>query len=66
MINIGIYLITAIAWLSLRNFYTGLLGNMFGLDEETISRTVFTYLGHYKLLMTFFNFTPWIVTLIID
>ena len=64
-VNVGIYLFIVLAWISLRGFYTRILKKMFGLDEETIRNSVFTYLGNYKLLITIFNFVPWIAILII-
>ena len=65
VVNVGIYLFIVLAWISLRGFYTRILKKLFGLDEETIRNSVFTYLGNYKLLITIFNFVPWIAILII-
>ena len=65
VVNIGIYMLTGLAWISLRGFYTRLLKKMFGLDEEAIQTGVFKFLGNYKLLITVFNFVPWIAILII-
>lgn len=60
LINIAIYLVTTIAWLLLRDFYTGILTRTFRLEEGEIRRGVFAYTAHYKLLITVFNFTPWL------
>jgi hypothetical protein len=38
---------------------------MFGLDEETVRKSIQSYLANYKLFITVFNFTPWIALLII-
>ena len=65
IINIGIYTFTGIAVLVLRDVVCKILGKMFGLDEETVRKSMHMYLATYKLLITFFNFVPWIAILII-
>ena len=65
VINIGIYLLSIAALLSMREFYANLLTKIFFLDEETIRKGMFTYVASYKLLIIIFNFVPWIAILII-
>ena len=65
LVNTGIYAITAIAVLGLRDFLCKIDKKMFGLDEATVCESMQKYLANYKLLITFFNFVPWIVILII-
>jgi len=65
VVNTGIYAATAISVLVFRGLICKLHGKMFGLDEETASKSMQTYLATYKLLITFFNFVPWIALLII-
>jgi hypothetical protein len=65
IVNVGIYLLVVVAWLSLRDFYTNILMKVYGLDELIIKKGVYTYTANYKLLITIFNFTPWIAILII-
>ena len=65
IINVGIYLLVIVALMSMRDFYIKILKKLFGLDEETIRNGMYTYVGNYKLLITVFNFTPWIALLII-
>ncbi len=65
LVNIGIYAFTAIATLVLRDFICKIQAKMFGLSEETTRKSIYMYLAIYKLLITFFNFVPWIVILII-
>ena len=65
LVNTGIYAITAIAVLVLRDFLCKIHKKMFGLNEETVSEAMQKYLANYKLLITFFNFVPWIAILII-
>ena len=65
VVNSGIYALTAISVLVLRDFLCKIHKKMFGLDEETVLNSVQRYLASYKLLITGFNFTPWIAILII-
>ena len=65
LVNIGIYAFTAIAVLLLRDIVCKIHKKMFGLDEETVCKSIQGYLATYKLLITFFNFVPWIAILII-
>ena len=65
LVNIGIYAFTAIAVLVLRDFVCKIHKKLFGLDKETVSKSIQKYLATYKLLITVFNFVPWIAILII-
>jgi len=65
VVNTGIYAATAISVLVLRDAICKIHKKMFGLDEETASKSMQSYLATYKLLITFFNFVPWIAILII-
>ena len=65
LVNSGIYALTAIAVLVLRDVVCKIHRKMFGLDEETVLKSIQNYLANYKLLITVFNFVPWIVILII-
>lgn len=65
VVNTVIYGITGVAVLALRKYLCRIHKKMFGLDEETVCESMQKYLANYKLLITFFNFVPWIVLLII-
>ena len=65
VINSVVYSITALAVLVLRDFVNGIQSKLFNLDEKEISLATHRYLATYKLLITVFNFTPWIALLII-
>jgi hypothetical protein len=65
LVNIGIYALTAIAVLVFRDTVLKIHRKMFGLDEETVNKSIHTYLATYKLLTTVFNFVPWVAILII-
>ncbi len=65
VINFGIYSFTAIAILVLPNFIYNLLNKIFGLDRKSVLESIYKYLANYKLLITFFNFVPWLAIYII-
>ena len=64
LVNIGIYAFTAIAVLVLRDVVCKIHRKLFGLDEETVCKSMHMYLAAYKLLITVFNFVPWIAIMI--
>lgn len=65
VINSVVYTITVLALLLLRDFFNNLQSRLFNLDVKEISLATHRYLASYKLLITVFNFTPWIALLII-
>ena len=65
VVNTGIYALTAITVLLLRDFVCRLNSRMFGLEEETVRRSIQNYLANFKLLITVFNFGPRIALLFI-
>ena len=65
VINTGIYVFTAIAVFLFKGIICWIHEKIFGFDEETTLKSVHRYLSNYKLLITVFNFAPWIVILII-
>ena len=65
VVNSGIYIFTAIAVVVARDLVCRIHKKLFGLDEDAVIKSIQNYLATYKLLITVFNFTPWIVILII-
>lgn len=65
IINIGIYAFTAIAVVTMRSLICKIHHRLFGLDEEAVMKSILNYIATYKLLITVFNFVPWIAILII-
>ncbi len=65
VINTGIYVFTAIAVFLFRGIICWIHEKMFGFDEETTYKAIHKYLANFKLLITVFNFSPWIAILII-
>jgi Family of unknown function (DUF6868) len=66
IVNSAIYVFTAIAVLTFRDFICRMQGKWFALDEPTVLNSIYGYLAAYKLIITVFNFTPWIALLIIN
>ena len=66
VVNAGIYALSAIAVVTLKGFVHNVHRRLFGLDDEAIDKLVVNYLGNYKLLITVFNFTPWVAILIVQ
>jgi len=65
VVNSGVYALTAVATTIFRDFICAINKKLLGLDEESSLRSMQRYLATYKLLITVFNFTPWIAILII-
>lgn len=65
IINLGIYLISSLATLFMPAFLCTVMNKVFDYSREESLKAVQRYLANYKLLITVFNFTPWIVILII-
>ena len=60
IINIGIYLITVTALYLMRGFAYRMNARVFGISEEEVGKTIFKYVGAFKLLITVFCFAPWL------
>lgn len=66
IVNSAIYAFTAIAVLTMPDFICRMQQKWFALDEQTILKSIYGYLAAYKLIITAFNFTPWIALLLLD
>ena len=65
LVNVGIYTLTAIAVVVFRDFVCTIQKKLFDIDKAAVLQSAQKYLGTYKLLITVFNFAPWIAILII-
>ena len=65
IVNFGVYMITAVAILAFRDLAVKLQTRIMGVDEVTARRAIYYYLAGFKLLVTVFNFAPWIALVII-
>jgi len=66
IVNFGIYCLTAIAVVAMRDFVCRTQEWFFAVDRKTSHKLIQRYLASYKLLITVFNFAPWIALLIIN
>jgi len=65
VINTGIYAFTVVAVFAFKGIICWIHEKIFGFDDETTLKSIHRYLSNYKLLITVFNFTPWITILIL-
>ena len=65
IINFGIYLFAVVAVIAFRDFICKMHTKWFDIDNQTAKHSLYKYLAAYKLLVTIFNFTPWIALVII-
>lgn len=65
IINSVLYTITAVAVLFCRDFICRTHEKWFALDRPAVLQSIHRYLATFKLLVTVFNFAPWIALLII-
>ena len=66
IINSAVYAITALATLVMKDFLYDVHKRMFNMDRESVDKATQKYLSNFKLLITVFNFAPWIALLIIQ
>lgn len=59
-LNVGIYLISAVAVMTMRNLVVRQGERWFGVSEEVALRTTYQWIGAYKLGIILFAFVPWL------
>lgn len=65
LINLALYFTTVIAVFAFKGLLVAIHQKLFGFDEAMTLKTVQNYIANYKLLITVFNFVPWLAILII-
>ena len=65
VVNTGVYVVTGVASILMRGFIYNVHRRLYDMDEKTVDKSVQSYLANYKLLITVFNFAPWVAILII-
>jgi len=60
IVNIGIYIIVAIAITAFRGLMLSMNTKIFRITEADIMRESFRYIAHYKLLITVLCFAPYL------
>lgn len=66
ILNTLIYMVTALAVMLLGDFVYKVNMKIFSLDQNSVAQAIQNYLAHYKLMITFFNFVPWLALIIIN
>jgi len=64
VVNSVVYALTALGALGMRGLLCRVHERVFGLDEQATMQGVHSYLATYKLLITAFNFAPWLALVI--
>lgn len=59
-LNVGIYLISVVALLTMRNVVVRQNQRWFGVSEDVVLRTVYQWIGAYKLAILLFGLVPWL------
>lgn len=60
LINVVLYLISAVAVMTGRESMSKLHARLFGLDAAKVPSLLYGYIAVYKLLIITFNFVPWL------
>lgn len=66
IINFGLYILTAVAILVFKPMVMAVHQKIFAFDEATTLKELHRYLANYKLIVTIFNFTPWLTLYMIN
>ncbi|WP_372796225.1 DUF6868 family protein [Pontiella sp.] len=65
LINLGLFIWTAIMSAWCRGFIYKVHGRMFGLSEETTNKALYYFLAFYKIVFITFNLVPWLALTIL-
>ena len=60
IVNIGIYTFSILMLWLMRGFVYRINAKMFGISEDEVAKTLFKYIGAYKLLIAALCFAPWL------
>jgi hypothetical protein len=65
IINIGIFVISAVLSMVLRKIVCKIHGKLFGIEEDKVSIVVYGYFGVYRIAILVFNLIPYLSLLLI-
>lgn len=65
VINVIIFIISALFCMLLKDFIGRMHGKMFGISPEAVQTALYGYLGVYKIVFIVFVLVPWLALLII-
>ncbi|MBF6058705.1 MULTISPECIES: DUF6868 family protein [Thiomicrorhabdus] len=66
LINFGLYLLTVVAVVWFRKPVVLIHLYLFSMEEKEVMSSIQSYLGRYKLMITVFNFVPWLALWIMN
>lgn len=61
IINILILILSTFVVILFKNIVSSIHSKLFTMKKGDVFKAYFQYLGHYKILIIFFNLTPYIV-----
>ena len=65
LINIGIFLVSAVLTMALKNLVGNMHGKLFGLKGDSVAAINYGFLGMYKIFILVFNIVPYIALLML-
>lgn len=66
VLNLGIFIWSAIMCMLLKDFIVRFHGKLFGLSPDAIKATLYGFLGVYKIVFIVFIFVPWLALVILS
>ncbi len=66
IINIGIFLVSSILLMLLKNIVKKMHAKLFGIEMKEVLVAIYAYLGLYKIMIIVFNLVPYAALLIIE
>jgi len=60
VINLGIFIVTTIKILAIRDWASKIHAKMFKIDEESVRQIYFQFIAAYKIAIIVFNLAPYI------
>lgn len=65
IINVGVFLVSAVLTITFRDFVCKMHGLIFGIDKEEVPMVLYKYLGTYRIFILTFNLIPYVSLLIL-
>ena len=65
LINAGLLVVGALAFLPLRDMIYRIHGKFFPMSRETFNAVFYALIGAYKIVIFVFNLVPWLVLTVI-
>ena len=66
VLNMGLYTLSALGMYFFREVFYKIIQTVFPFDDDTLAKSFYNYVANYKLLVTIFNFVPWLAIMIVN